>query len=289
MTEIKVKAYAKINLSLDILGKRPDGYHEMSTVMQSVDLCDDITIVTGTGRLDRVQTNLNFLPSDARNLALAAARDYFNEINVDPGGILISMKKRIPVSAGMGGGSADAAAVLRGLSSTFEPLPDEKLLTLASRLGADVPFCLYGGTALGLGTGDRLQRLPDIPDCYIAVCRPNFPISTRRMFELIDGIRIRQRPDTAGLMQAVNDGDIGMISRYMFNVFEPLLRERHRELALISDILLEWGALGAVMSGSGPTMFGIFDSREPAEEALSRLSQEGFFTALTRPVGNLKD
>ena len=200
MAATEVFAYAKLNLSLDVLDKRPDGYHEMKMVMQTVTLRDHISLETGTGRPLEMRSNLGFLPADEHNLAAAAALALCRETGTDPGGLSIKLDKTIPVCAGMAGGSADAAAVLRGLNQVLGlDLSQARLEEIGALVGSDVPYCVGGGTALAEGRGEILTPLPSLPHCHVVLCKPAFSVSTPELFRALDGCRIRRRPDTAGL------------------------------------------------------------------------------------------
>jgi len=272
MNEITVKAWAKLNLSLDVLGKLADGYHEMKMVMQTASLCDDIRIeLTGDGAVT-VQSNLAFLPKDGNNIAAKAAAAFFGAAGLPGAGARITLNKRIPVGAGLGGGSADAAAVLRGLNELCGAKMDAGALeALGAGLGSDVPFCIRGGTRLALGRGERLLPAPEMPMCGIVICKPRFSIRTPELFARIDSRRSRVRPDTEGLLAAMAAGDTEGLARRMYNVFEDVLPRRCSEIGAIKSALLDLGALGAVMSGTGSAVFGLFPDPEAAEGAAASL------------------
>ena len=272
MNEIEVRAWAKLNLSLDVLGKQANGYHEMKTVMQTASLCDDIRIeLTGDGAVT-VQSNLSFLPKDGSNIAAKAAAAFFAAAEMPGAGARITLRKRIPVGAGLGGGSADAAAVLRGLNMLCGTGMDAAALeTLGETLGSDVPFCVRGGTRLAVGRGERLLPAPEMPMCGIVICKPRFSIRTPELFARIDGRRSRVHPDTDGLLAAMAAGDTEGLARRMYNVFEDVLPRRCSEIAAIKSALLDLGALGAVMSGTGSAVFGLFPDREAAGRAAEAL------------------
>ena len=227
MPALDVLAYAKLNLSLDVLEKRPDGYHEMRMVMQTVDLCDRLRLEIGTGKPLSMRSNLGFLPADGRNLAAAAALRLAEDTGADWGGLSITLDKTIPVCAGLAGGSADAAAVLRGLNALAGlELPPERLEEIGARVGSDVPYCVRGGTVLAQGRGEVLTDLPPLPSCHVVLCKPAFSVPTPELFARLDGIRIRRRPDTAGLLSALAAGDLAGVARRMYNVFEDALPPR---------------------------------------------------------------
>lgn len=279
-------APAKLNLTLDVLGKRPDGYHDLKMVMQSVELSDTLTVETGTGEDLKVRTDLSFLPNNEKNLAAAAALAFQAQTGRDLGGVAIAIEKHIPVCAGMGGGSSDAAAVLRALNGMlgagYVPLD---LAKIGEAVGSDVPYCVLGGTALAEGRGEVLTPLPALPRCHVVICKPPFPISTPELFRAVDGVRLRCRPDTDGVLSALAAGDLGGVARRMYNVFEDVLPARlYARVAEIKNALIQCGALGANMSGSGPTAFGLFGRREAAQEAQACLSQRYRDTFLCETV-----
>lgn len=283
---MQVQAYAKLNLSLDVLSRRDDGYHDMCMVMQTISLCDTVSIKEELDEGIRVSTNLRFLPNDERNLAAIAARKYW-EVNECQGkGLSIKIDKQIPVCAGMGGGSSDAAAVLRALNTMSEdPVLPDRLAEIGEKVGSDVPYCVIGGTALAEGKGEVLTRLPALPDCYIVVCKPAFSVSTPELFGCIDCRKIRCRPDTEGIVSALHAGDLPGVARRMYNVFEDVLPDRKRaEIDRIKHELISEGALGAVMSGTGPTVFGIFDDESKARSAYGILKAQYSDTFFTKPV-----
>lgn len=271
---MQVEARAKLNLTLDILGKRPDGYHDLRMVMQSVALHDLLSVGTGTGTGLRLSTNRSFLPSDERNLAAAAALRFAEETGIDLGGVSIHIEKEIPVCAGLAGGSSDAAAVLRALNAlTGAELSGKELGRIGALVGSDVPYCVHGGTALAEGRGEALTPLDPLPFCWVVLCKPDFPIATPELFRRADRVRLRRRPDTAGLVAALEAGDLEGVARRLYNVFEDVLPPRKAaEIAAIKSVLLGHGALGASMSGSGPTVFGIFQQEEAAMRAAEDLS-----------------
>lgn len=286
MRTIQVPAYAKLNLSLDVLARREDGYHDLRMVMQTVELADTLILNETEETGVRVRTDLRYLPNDERNLAAAAFRAFQNAAGWDKGGVSIAIQKRIPVCAGMGGGSADAAAVLRALNDwSGSPLSVQQLARLGEQVGSDVPYCVLGGTALAEGKGERLTALPAMPDCRIVICKPPFPISTPELFGAIDCKRIRCRPDTEGIVAALRDGDLSGIARRLYNVFEDVLTDRRgAEIAEIKLEMISAGALGAAMSGTGPTVFGLFRDEDKAESAFRALKERYADTFLTRPV-----
>ena len=274
MRGIEVKAWAKLNLSLDVLGKLPNGYHEIRTVMQTASLCDEIRIDLNDSGEISIRTNFGFLPKDERNIAAKAAKAFFAAADMRGRGAELTLKKRIPVGAGLGGGSSDAAAVLRGLNElTGTGFSAEQLETLGGTLGSDVPFCIRGGTRLGEGTGDRLLPAPLVPACCFVICKPRFSVRTPELFAMIDSSRSRIHPDTEGLFAAMRAGDATGMARRMYNVFEEVLPRRCSEVGTIKHALLDAGALGAVMSGTGSAVFGVFPDRDSAAAAAQVLGK----------------
>ncbi len=273
---MEIFAPAKVNLSLDILGRRPDGYHDLRMVMHSVALMDKLKLTYGKEPGVRVRSNLQFLPNDARNLACQAALRFAEATGSSVEGLHIDIGKRIPVCAGMAGGSTDAAAVLRALNEQAgRPMTVEALARLGEKIGSDVPYCVLGATALAEGRGERLTPLPPLPDCFFVLCKPPFPISTPELFSRVNCQKLRSHPDTEGLIRALEEGDLGGVARRMYNVFEDVLAPRHETvIRAIKATLISCGALGAVMSGSGPTVFGLFDRESAALEAQATLKEE---------------
>ena len=283
---MEIQAFAKLNLTLDILGKREDGYHDLRMVMQSITLADTLTLEENQGEGLRVSANLRFLPTGEKNLAAAAALRFWEALGREPEDLDIRIEKRIPVCAGMAGGSSDAAAVLRALNQRAgAPFSPKELARLGERVGSDVPYCVLGGPALAEGRGEVLTPLAPLPRCWVVACKPDFPISTPELFAQADRVKLRRRPDTAGLVAALEAGDLGGVSRRMYNVFEDVLPARlYTRVAEIKNDLIQCGALGANMSGSGPTAFGLFDRLEAAQEARACLAQRYRDTFLCETV-----
>ena len=286
-TSIEGKAYAKLNLSLDVLGTMPGGYHEMKMVMQSVSLCDDLQIALNESGAVTLETNFGFLPRDGGNIAVKAAQGFFAAAGLRCGAHIV-LKKRIPVGAGLGGGSTDAAAVLRLLNELCGTgFSREALEELGGTLGSDVPFCVAGGTRLATNRGEALTELPPMPDCGFVICKPRFSIKTPELFAKIDSRRSRIHPDTDGLTGAIAAGDVGGVARRMYNVFEDVLPRRCGEIGVIKSRLLDLDALGAVMTGTGSAVFGIFPDLTAAEKAAAELGKNYRECFAARPVGKL--
>ena len=273
MNEWRTRAYAKINLSLDVLGKREDGYHEVRMVMQSIDLYDHVWLQKTEESGIALTVDKPYLPTDDRNLMVRAAKLMFERFSL-PGGLRMKLDKYIPVAAGMAGGSTDAAAVFRGINALYGlGLSDEALMALGVTLGADIPYCIQGKTMLSEGIGEKLTRLPDCPKCYIIAAKPAFSVSTKGVYEEIDRIGTYPHPDTEGLIEGLKRGDLLQMTSCMGNVLEYVTGSRYPVIGQIEANLRENGALKAMMSGSGPTVFGVFDDLEKAKFALRALRQ----------------
>lgn len=263
------RAPAKINLSLDVLRRREDGYHDLRMVMQTVSLYDELSFHPLDEPHFFCSNNLAYLPTGDKNLAARAAKLYYEAAGL-PGGLKISIRKTIPVGAGLGGGSSDAAAVLRWLNRNGH-LSDQRLHELALQCGSDVPFCLHGGTQLAEGRGEILTVLPALPPCTVLLCKPQVSISTAAVFGSFSLFRKRQRPDTDGILRSLREGSAPALARRMYNVLEDGVAAKHRDITIIHKLLIELGALGAVMSGSGPTVFGLFPDKQSAQPAYKAL------------------
>lgn len=252
MTTLYESAFAKLNLTLDVLGKRKDGYHNLQSVMQTISIRDDVEIDVGTGKPWKLLCSLEGIPTDETNLAWKAAKVYCDAMGKDPGGLEIRILKRIPSGAGLGGGSADAAAVLRALNRHYgEPLSILALAELGAQVGSDVPFCTIGGTAMVEGRGELLRKLPDMPDCVFVVCKPDFSVSTPELYRKIDEVAIAHHPDNRAMESALLAGDLGAVAENVYNVFDPVVTAEHLELNYIKSICHSYGALNQQMTGSG--------------------------------------
>ena len=282
---IQEYAYAKLNLSLDVTAKREDGYHDMLMVMQTVSLCDELSITPEPGERVWAVTSLPYVPGDARNLAVRAALQFLELADDQGRGMKITLRKHIPVGAGMAGGSADAAAVLRALNRAYGfPLSSEQLLAAGETVGSDVAFCLRGGTALAAGRGEKLTPLPA---CKFVVCKPDFSISTPELFRKLDQTGLRCHPDTAGILAALRDGELEPVARRMYNVFEEVDDRRLRTVREIKSVLLDCGALGAIMTGTGSAVFGVFRPDADCSAAIAPLRAGYGFCREARGVGRL--
>ena len=288
MEIIRAKAHAKLNLSLDVLAGRDDGYHDLCMIMQSVALHDDLAIsLNRTGEF-AAQTNRSYLPNDERNIALKAAKLFLKETGHEGWGAFIAMRKRIPVCAGLGGGSSDAAAVLRALNRHFQTgLTQLQLEQMGLLLGSDVPYCIAGGTMLAEGRGEILTPLAPLTETDVVICKPNFPISTPELFGRIDSRTSRCRPDTVGIANAIAANDKRALGQRLYNVFEDVLDRRAGDINAIKSTLLSCGAYGACMSGTGSAVFGLFPDSESAKDAANSLAQLHRETFVTKTIGAL--
>ncbi len=268
---LALKALAKINLGLDVLGRRDNGYHDVRMVMQTIYLYDNVTLTRTEEPGIQVETNLSYLPIDENNIAYKAAKILIDEFDIRQG-VHIKLEKRIPVAAGMAGGSSNAAAVLVGMNRMFNlGLSQSELMERGVVLGADVPYCVMRGTALAEGIGEKLSSLPPMPKCYILVAKPAISVSTKWVYETLDAKEIMEHPDIDGLLQGLEEQDLSKIASSMGNVLESVTIERYPIIETIKDAMKEAGALNAMMSGSGPTVFGIFDNRKVAQRAWQKL------------------
>lgn len=285
MTTLYEGAFAKLNLTLDVLDKRPDGYHDIKSIMQTVSIRDDIEIDVGTGKPWRIICETEGVPTDERNLVWKAAEVFFDATGKDPNGLEIRITKRIPMEAGLGGGSADAAAVLRALNRHYgAPLSILALAELGAQVGSDVPFCTICGTAMVEGRGERLRKLPDMPECFIVVCKPEFSSSTPELYRKLDETAIPKRPDHKAMESALLAGDIGKVAENLYNVFDPVVTADHLELNYIKSIFNSYGAVGFQMTGSGSACYCILPSFEFAAVVCNMLRDNYSQVYICKPV-----
>ena len=285
MTTLYEGAFAKLNLTLDVLGKREDGYHDLKSVMQTVSVRDDIEIDVGTGKAWCLKCDKEGIPTDERNLAWKAAKVYCDAMQKDPNGLEIRITKRIPSQAGMGGGSADAAAVLRALNRHYgNPLSIMALAELGAQVGSDVPFCVLCGTAMAEGRGEKLRKLPDMPDCIFVVVKPEFSVSTPELYQKIDSVTISKRPDHQAMESALLAGDLEKVAKNVFNVFDPVVTEEHLELNYIKSIFHNYGAISYQMTGSGSAVFAVVSEFEVAAVICSMLKENYPEVFICKPV-----
>ena len=292
MEIITESAFAKINLTLDVLGKRPDGYHNIRSIMQTISLRDDVVINIDTdapwavhcyreviedpkAEQSDVRLETEGLPQDADNLAWRAAEVFFARTGKQTSGLEIFINKRIPMQAGLGGGSADAAAVLRALNREYDaPLSIPALCELGAQVGSDVPFCVMGGTAIVEGRGELLTKLPPAPEFFLVICKPDFSVSTPELYRKLDETFIEKRPDHKSMQLNLQKGELLGIGGSLCNVFEPIVMQEHFDINYIRSMMYTYGAYGAQMTGSGSAVFGIYDSFEYATVACTMLKDK---------------
>ena len=270
MDKIQLKALAKINLGLDVLRRREDGYHEVKMIMQTIGLHDDLEIRKTKTPGIQVKTNLYYLPINENNLVYKAAKLLMDEFQIQDG-VSIQLKKRIPVAAGMAGGSSDGAAVLWGINQMYGlGLSMQALMERGVRLGADVPYCIQRGTALAEGIGEKLSVLPPMPKCTILIAKPGISVSTKFVYENLhaNDLKPEQHPDVDSMIEAMRQKDLGLLCSRMGNVLETVTIPAYPVINEIKRTMMDNGAIGSMMSGSGPTVFGIFDSPVAAKQAM---------------------
>lgn len=282
---MKVKAFAKINLTLDITGRRDDGYHTLDSIMHTVSLCDDIEITRSAKAGIRLLCNRRYLPVDKKNTAYRAAALFLDHCGLQSEGLELSLEKTIPSRAGMGGGSADAAAVLHALNEIFETkLPLDTLMQLGAEIGADVPFCVHGGACRCTGIGELLQPVTPLPNCFIAICKPPAGMSTPRAYAMIDQYPLVNSHATDRMVKALATGELREIGAALSNRFDEAMRLM--QVKSIKKTMLSAGAAGAMMTGSGSAVYGLFESEAAAKACLGLLKESGE-CFLCRPVGSM--
>lgn len=272
---MRLRAMAKINLGLDVIRKRDDGYHEVRMIMQTIKMYDVLDIRKKKTQGISLSTNLPYVPSDEKNLVYKAAKLLMDEFDIKEG-ISMRLFKFVPVAAGMAGGSSDAAAAFVGVNRLFRlGLSQEELMERAVQIGADVPYCIMRGTALAEGIGEKLTPLPAMPEGYVLIGKPGINVSTKTAYENLNLAVIEQHPDIDGMIRDIRNKDLYSMTEKMVNVFEPGLMKKYPVIQEIRDFMEEKGALKAMMSGSGPTVFGIFDSKEKMNAAAAALKKTG--------------
>lgn len=280
---VKVKAYAKINLMLDIISTRKDGYHDLFMIMQSINLYDTVTISETKSKKITITCNIDDIPLDEKNIAYKAADAFFKANKIKNKGINIDIVKRIPHQAGLAGGSADGAAVLVALNELLGTnLSDDELCDIGVKIGADVPFCIKGGTLLAQGIGDVLHKVKPLRKCFILIAKPDYGVNTGKAYALFDSNGKVHTPDKFGMLCAMQNRDLNEICAKMENAFEQFIEVPNK--VDIKEVMRNNGALGFCMSGSGPTVFGIFDEKEKAEKAGDELAAYAKDIAVTTPV-----
>ncbi len=267
MDTIRLKAKAKINLSLDVIGKMDNGYHNLRMIMQTINLHDTIQMKRTKSSKIQIKTNLKWLPADERNIAYKTAELFLKEMNITEG-TYIDILKRIPISAGLAGGSSDAAAVLVGLNKLYQTrLTKKELMLLGVQIGADVPFCILRGTALAEGIGDILTPLNPIEDTDILIVKPNINVSTASVYGDLSVPDIKQHPQTEALLEAIQNGDNKFVFNNMYNVLQEVTIPKYPQIQTIKEDMIKQGAIASMMSGSGPTVFGIFEDKDKCQQA----------------------
>lgn len=285
ISHLKLKAYGKINLGLDVVRRREDGYHEVRMVMQTVGIYDTIDLVRIPQKTIKVETNLYYLPNDSNNLVYKAAKLLMDEFGIQEG-VSIKLQKFIPVAAGMAGGSSDAAAVLFGVNKMFRlGLTMSQLMERGVKIGADVPYCLMRGTALAEGIGEKLTRLPSVPQCQVLIAKPPVNVSTKYVYENLhaNDLRAEEHPDIDGMVEAIRSSDLHGIVKRFGNVLERVTLKEYPVIGEIKDKMKKLGAMGTLMSGSGPTVFGLFENPQLAANAYEEL-RYGEASKLTKQV-----
>lgn len=275
MQTMYIKAHGKINLALDVLRRREDGYHDVRMIMQTVGIYDGIEMTkTDTGKIE-IETNVFYLPTNENNIVYKAAKLLFDEFGITSG-IHIRLKKFVPISAGMAGGSSDAASVLFGINKMFNlGLSRRQLMERAVKLGADVPYCLLRGTALSYGIGEKLERLPDMVRCPVLIAKPPISVSTKFVYENLHLEEIERHPDIDGMIEAIRQQDLKKIASKMENVLETVTIKEYPQINDIKSLMLEENALNALMSGSGPTVFGLYVNETDAYRAKEKIKEQG--------------
>lgn len=274
MDKLELKALAKINLGLDVLGRRENGYHDVRMVMQTIHLYDDVILEKTKEPGIHLETNLSYLPVDENNIAYKAAKLLQDEFGITEG-IRIRLKKYIPVAAGMAGGSTNAAAVLFGMNRMYGlGLTEQQLKDRGVKLGADVPYCIMRGTVLAEGIGEILTPLPPMPKCYVLIAKPGISVSTKIVYEKFDALKDVEHPDIDRLMLGLENGNLAEVAASMGNVLEGVTIGLYPAIENIKQVMIQEGALNAMMSGSGPTVFGIFEDRRTAKKAYNVLKEK---------------
>lgn len=280
---MQLKAYGKINISLDVVGKREDGYHLLRMIMQTIELYDLITVDKAKEGIN-ITCNKTYIPIDERNLAYKAAKLFMDTYGIKSGAD-IDIKKNIPVTAGLAGGSTDAAAVLKAMRTIFKPdIEDEELMNLGLKIGADVPFCITGGTALCEGIGEKITSLNAFKNHILVIVKPHFGVSTKEVYQNLDINKIYKHPKTEEIIKAVENDDLKQVAYLMKNVLENVTLRKHYILKNIKNEILRMGSIGAMMSGSGPTIFGFFDDMLKAAYCYDKFKEKYNEVFITRTI-----
>lgn len=276
METLKLEAMAKINLGLDVLRRREDGYHEVKMVMQTVGICDRLEFEKLAEDCIRISTDKAEIPCDEHNLIYKAIKHMKDTYGIT-GGVAVKLEKNIPIAAGMAGGSADAAAAIHGVNQFFGlGLSLEEKQKLGVKIGADVPYCLMGGTALSEGIGEVLTALPEVPKAYLVIAKPDINVSTKFVYENLHANSLTEHPDVDGMVESIRQGDLKGITKRMANVLETVTVKHYPIIEEMKEFLRRQGAMNALMSGSGPTVFGVFEKEETARSAYEAMCRAGF-------------
>ncbi|MFI3115660.1 MAG: 4-(cytidine 5'-diphospho)-2-C-methyl-D-erythritol kinase [Clostridia bacterium] len=291
MNLTRIYTRAKINLSLDVLQKRDDGYHEVKMIMQTLSLADIVdVIITDTNTIE-LTTNLPYVPTNNKNIAYKACELFFSYTKIPFTGVKINIYKKIPVSAGLAGGSTNASGVLIALNKLYKTnLSMSELMEISLPLGADVPYCIHGGTMLAEGIGEKLSPLPPAIPCKVILCKPPFSVPTAGVYKEIIADKIEHRPDTEGIIDCIKNEDLAGMSKRMYNVLEDVTAKRHKEINIIKNSLLDFKPNGVLMSGSGPTVFGLFENEKNALKAFHKLRKnyrDTYLTDISNDINNI--
>lgn len=280
---MRIKAYAKINLSLDIVGKRKDGYHLLEMIMQTIDVYDEITVEKQEKDI-KIRCNKTYVPTDERNLAYKAAKLFIEKYKINSG-VDIFIKKNIPVCAGLAGGSTDGAGVLKLMNRLFEiNASDEELMEIGLQLGADVPYCIKGGTCLCEGIGEKVTELPRFKDKIVVLVKPPFGVSTKTVYQEFNIEKSKIHPNTDKLIEAMANDDLNFVAKNMKNLLENVTLKKHKVLIGIKEEFRYQGAVGTMMSGSGPTIFALFEDMQKAQKSFEKMKQKYQDVYITRTI-----
>ncbi|GAA0069757.1 4-(cytidine 5'-diphospho)-2-C-methyl-D-erythritol kinase [Clostridium sardiniense] len=280
---MKAKAYAKVNIALDVIGKREDGYHLLRMIMQAIDLYDEI-LIEKIDKGIRINCNKPYVPTDERNLAYKAAKLFMDKFNIKSG-VNITINKNIPVSAGLAGGSTDCAAVLKLMNKMFKTnLSNQELMDLGVKLGADVPYCIIGGTALCEGIGEKITKLKSFKDKILVLVKPPFGVSTKVVYQEFDLSKVVFHPNVEGLIKNIEEGNLKYVASNMKNLLENVTLAKYKEIISIKQSMIECGSIGSMMSGSGPTVFAFFDDMVKAQKCYDIMKKKYKDVCITRTI-----
>ena len=276
MYKLELKSYAKINLTLDVLGKEADNNFDFKMIMQKVDFADDIVIRKMKAKGIKLNTNLPWVPTDNKNLVYKVVEKIKEKYNIEDG-VFIDINKKIPVAAGLGGGSTNAATAILGMNELFElNMTKEELIDLGRQFDSDIPYCIMDKTCLVEGNGDKITELPDMPECYVVLCKPDVIVSTKEVHKNFEPSKIQKHPETDEMIKALEEGNLKRIGELLYNTMECYTQSMCPEIKEIKKDMMDGGALGASMSGSGATVFGIFDNYEKAQKVKEYLKYQKY-------------